>query len=627
MPRSVLRGHSTGCRVRRGTMQLRPHSKGFWVFRILVLGGIARIVLATGCIGVDPGQEADLLEESDGIVVADTTTTLAPPQLVVDLSARWLPESLVPFRLPLESSGQRHLPSPWPTRPEVIESVLSKPNWEGVRPSVVALYKAVGFKPVFLGSPAGRKQALALYAWLVASAELGMDPNQLGVIRLLEMTGDVCKVEAAGQLGSVAHDPTLQLFVPTASPSAFVLKCADQWVTPERELDLDVRLVAGFFVAWQHLAVPGQQSPIRWEGPDSALKTLLEMLPKDALFWRRVAALRAWTHPALAWSSDTKGKWVPLKPGVAGPRVEELNRRLFEMGYLAAMPTGRAARTFAAQTVAAVRSFRESHGLAAKDGVDASMVELLALGRERRALLVWDSLNRSLGRGEWHFPAYVMANLADQRLWWVEQGNPEATYRIAVGKAETGRKPSELEWMATVTGIVLNPEWYPTYTEWKRDILPQTKKNRSYLGQHGFEKRGNRWVQLSGERNVLGKAALSFTEQTASAVHGAPVGEPFDRAVRNYTSGDIRVDGLEELAVRWRQSGRIPGESDPTALLESGTPRALALSEGIPFFAAFDRIRIDTQQRVAVTADPDKGGLPQKQAVKGFRALLRRVGP
>lgn len=607
-------------------MQLHPSTRGFWLFRVLVIGGIARIVLATGCIGVEPGQESDAIEEPDGVVVADVAET--PAEIpVIDLSARWLPESLVPFRLPLEATGQRHLPSPWPTRPQVVEALLGKPNWDGVRASVVGLYRAFGYKPIFMANPAARKEALELFAWLVASGELGLDPSQLGVGRLLELTGDSCRVEAGRQLGSVAHDPTLQVFEPTATPSALVLRCNESWVAAERELELDVRLVAGFFMAWGQLADSSAQGALVWDGPGSALRILLSHLPKDGYYWKRVAAFRRWTHPALAWSTDQKGKWVPLKSGVAGPRVEELNRRLQEMGFLDVLPAGREVRTYGSKTQAAVRAFRQAHGLAAKDVVDAQVVELLSLTREKRALLVWYSLNLSLARGEIHAGSYLWANLADQSLWWVHQGQLHSGYRMAAGRVLKGGGGGTEEFAVGVASAMLNPEWWPSYAQWKREIAPLAKKDRRYLENKGFEKRGNRWVQRAGPENRFGPVVLTFGQEVPHQVHGSAAAAEFSKAQRLSTSGDLHVEGLERLVETWVEQGVTEGKVDVASVLETGNGVEVSLKERVALFVVYDRIRLDTGGGVVVAGDPYGKGMPGKAVTKGIKGLLRRVTP
>lgn len=609
---------------------MRPESdlKAFYLFRILVLGAIARIVMATGCVEGDLNEEPDLVAFDDVAVVPDSQEAAPEEPPVLDLSPRWLPESLVPFRLPLEALGERHRPSPWPSRPEAISAVLESSNWDAVRPSVLALYKALGYRPVFLGSVEGRREALRLFAWLVASTELGIDPMHSGALRLLELTDGACKVRPAHKLGDVAHDELLQRMVQASTPSSLLLGCEAEWVPPDRELEVDVRLVAGYFVTWQSLLPRGEQIPIRWEGPQRVLPSLLELLPSDQLFWWKVAALRRFTHPALAWSTDTQGKWGRLKPGQNGPRVEELHRRLYEQGYLPQLPTGRSLRLYSTNTSAAVRAFRTAHGLPAKDQVDDAMVALLSLSREQHAGFVWLSLHETLRVGRHADGDYLEANLADGRLWWVQEGHPEALYRLATGaplREGGGLTPTG---HSQVVSVTFHPVWYPTFSQWKRQILPKTKRDKNYLANRGFEKRGNRWVQLPGPANHLGLALLSLAEENGLALHGTPDGKVFEQATRTVTSGEIWVEGVEDLAQRL-VARAAPSESTsrPEAEDASAT-RSVALAAPIPLYVVYDRVRVAPDGQVSLVQDPYRmASTPDKGALKGLRLMLRRVTP
>jgi len=594
-----------------------------WLFKMLVVGAIVRIVVATGCTDGDREQGEDMLQ-----LEADVTSSEEQAVAAEDDSAPvWTSESLVRFRLPLEAANSRQRPSPWPTSPEVIASVLEHETWDQLRPVVVQLYRSLGFRPIFTGSEQSRRQGLELLKWLTASSELGLDPASLGIPRLVEMLSPGCKVEGAAVFGGVPHDSLLSNWSRATPPSALELVCNADWIAPDRELDIDIRITAAALAALGALQGSGGSGSFRWEGPDGLLPAILTMLPRDELYWSRVAALRRLTHPALAWKSDKVDRWSRLKPGVAGPRVEELHVKLFEMGYLATLPTGRAARVYGPETGEAVARFRSAHGLPPGDQVDGAAQEILQLKREQMAMLVWQSLNRSIAMNEHGEQSYLLVNVAAAELLVVNKGRIEARHRVVVGKLPKRGEGLTADSYERLAGVTVNPEYVVSEEELKRDVLPKARR-KSALAELGYEKVGDTWIRLPGPGNPLGPVALELVEPASQAIHGSYNQRIFGKQKRAVTDGEVMVDGIEALAARLLTWAGLEGGSVVGEALGSGETVSVTFPETVAVHVVYDRVLMNEAMDAAIGPDPYRmAKRADKDQIRSYRNFIRRLFP
>jgi murein L,D-transpeptidase YcbB/YkuD len=224
-------------------------------------------------------------------------------------------------------------------------------------------------------------------------------------------------------------------------------------------------------------------------------------------------------------------------------RLAALAARLAAEGDLERLPSAPAAYDHA--LAEGVRRFQERTGLEVDGAVGprtlaalnipaGHRVRQIELNLERRR---WMPAELPERRVEVHVPAF--------RLHLVEDGRTASTLNIVVGKP---RSPTPV-FRDVFTHAVLNPYWNVPPGITAREILPEARRDPSYLSRHNYEVlAGGRIRQRPGAGNALGRVKLVLANQSLIYLHDTPEKHLFQRAERAFSHGCIRVERPLELA-------------------------------------------------------------------------------
>ena len=250
-----------------------------------------------------------------------------------------------------------------------------------------------------------------------------------------------------------------------------------------------------------------------------------------------------------------------LALGDRGPDVQALRDRLARMGYLA-----RADRAeFDDELEAAVLRFQTDHGLLV-DGIfgpgtraalnvsarDRLGQVLVALERER-----WMNFDRGA--------RHVWVNLADFTAKIVDDGRTTFETRAVVGARASDRQSPEFS--DEMEHMVVNPTWNVPRSIAVEEYLPQLKRNPGsnrhleiyYEGRPISRDRINwpavtaqnwpfRLKQPPSRSNALGLVKFMFPNRWSIYLHDTPAKELFQRNVRDFSHGCIRLNEPFEFA-------------------------------------------------------------------------------
>jgi len=221
--------------------------------------------------------------------------------------------------------------------------------------------------------------------------------------------------------------------------------------------------------------------------------------------------------------------------------------------------------TYNSDLVDAVKRFQARYGLK-PDGVVGSNtvtafnipiaehIEQIKINLER-----WRWLPRDLGK------KYIAVNMAGFYLEVFDNNKRVKNMKVIVGK--TYRRTPVFS--NSMTYLVFNPRWHVPYRIAVEDILPKLRKNKNYLTNQGIRVFSNSsevngsaidWSQVSahnfpyrfrqnpGRRNALGKIKFMFPNRFAVYLHDTSSRNLFNRTVRTFSSGCIRVEHPLALA-------------------------------------------------------------------------------
>ena len=301
--------------------------------------------------------------------------------------------------------------------------------------------------------------------------------------------------------------------------------------------------------------------------------------PQHRDYQRLVGALARYRKIASGggWASVPRGE--PLKLGMTGERVRDARKRLAAEGDLAplappvAAPSGAPAAASAGpiQRVAeisggapeaaaapddpaamfdgameqAVRRFQRRYGivvdgaigprtLAAMNVPVRARIEQIELNLER-----WRALPHDLG------PSYMMVNVPAETLDIVSDGNLVMTMKVVVGDAD---HPTPVV-RTTMVAVQFNPTWTIPASIVAKEIMPKSKRDRSYLAKNGIVfAPGRGWQQLPGPKNPLGQLKFETPNRFDVYLHDTPSRLAFDRYFRAQSHGCVRLERATELA-------------------------------------------------------------------------------
>ncbi len=254
----------------------------------------------------------------------------------------------------------------------------------------------------------------------------------------------------------------------------------------------------------------------------------------------------------------TRGPAVGL--GDTGPRVDALRARLHELGFLPELV--RSGAEFDRQLETALIRFQARANLTADGRLGSTTLRELNAADSLRI----DQLRANLERWRW-LPAdlgdrHIRVNIADYRLEAWSGGQVERVHEAQIG-ALYARTPVFSEAMSIVE---INPWWY-TPIGAGRQWLRAFQTSPAYAYSEGFRlvdlytgqrvraadadwvNREYRVIQAPGPNNAMGKVKFLFPNIHNVYIHDTPHRQLFANAQRSESSGCIRVQDPEGLAV------------------------------------------------------------------------------
>jgi len=397
------------------------------------------------------------------------------------------------------------------------------------------------------------------------------------------------------------------------------------------------------------------------ENEDSALirsirnpaldKAIASMRPAEDDYLRLMKELAHYRAMVAAggWPAVPKGKAV--RPGESDnpARLAAVRARLAAEGINAPASTGGAAtpppdspragttrRTGSAvydrALAAAVGTFQSRHGIVVDSTLGPETVNALNVPATFRAGQVAANLERYRWLPRTLGSRYVIANVPAFRLEAYDNGQKVLEMKVIVGQEfEDKATPVFADSMETV---VFRPYWNVTPDIAAKEIFPKLASNPGYLAANDMETYSEggatRIRQRPGPKNSLGLVKFLFPNDFNIYFHDTPNGELFEKDVRAFSHGCIRLEKpelLAQYALGW------PVEQVREAMESNSNNRGVKLPRKIPVFIIYattyirdgqlyfgnDLYKRDEELVQAVS----EGAVPSAQTLQAVQALRR----
>ena len=266
--------------------------------------------------------------------------------------------------------------------------------------------------------------------------------------------------------------------------------------------------------------------------------------------------------------------------GETGAAVVQVRDRLVTLGYLGRSFSG----SYDALIAEAVQRFQLDHGLTATGTADEATIAALNVQAEGRLKSVVVAMERlrwmgNAPRGTRH----IWVNLPSFVARVVDDGKVSFKTRVVIGKV--GRDTESPEFSDQMEFMVVNPSWSVPRSITVKEYLPMMKRNANAQGQLQVINSQGRVVpraeidfaaytpqnfpfalrQPPSDGNALGKVKFMFPNENNIYLHDTPSKSLFDKEVRAFSHGCIRVGAPFDLAYFLL----APQAADPKELFRS----------------------------------------------------------
>jgi murein L,D-transpeptidase YcbB/YkuD len=280
-----------------------------------------------------------------------------------------------------------------------------------------------------------------------------------------------------------------------------------------------------------------------------------------------------------------------------GAPVVQLRDRLVTLGYLARSFSA----SFDAVIAEAVQRFQLDHGLGASGTADEATIAALNVEAEGRLKSVVVAMERLRWMGNAPRGArHIWVNLPNFVARVVDNGKVTFKTRVVIGKVGTDTESPEFS--DQMEFMVVNPSWSVPRSITVKEYLPMLKRNANAQGQLQVINSQGRVVPRSAidfaaytpqnfpfalrqppsDGNALGKVKFMFPNENNIYLHDTPSKSLFDKEVRAFSHGCIRVGAPFDLAYFLL----APQSDDPQGLFRSylttGRESVVNLVEPVP---------------------------------------------
>lgn len=215
---------------------------------------------------------------------------------------------------------------------------------------------------------------------------------------------------------------------------------------------------------------------------------------------------------------------------------------------------------------------------------------------------------------------HILVNIAGFRLTAFEQGRSPLNMRIIVGMGYR----STPSFKSNMSHLVVNPYWAVPATIAQKDLLPKQQKNPNFFTSSNFKVYASYdreaepidpasvdWQALKnfpfllrqqpGKNNALGRVKFMFPNSFDIYLHDTPSRALFQKDIRAFSSGCIRLEKPFELAAF--VLGKPELSENFSTKLEEGNPATMHLPKQLPIYLVYITAWVDEQHNVHFSPD------------------------
>jgi L,D-transpeptidase YcbB len=291
-----------------------------------------------------------------------------------------------------------------------------------------------------------------------------------------------------------------------------------------------------------------------------------------------------------------------MKLGVRDAAIEPLRRRLMISGDLD--PRAGMSDIFDSFVDGAVKRFQARHGLPNDGVIGNQSLQAINIGADVRLGQLQTNLVRLRSMAGFKGDRYVMVNIPAAELEGVEADQVVLRHTTIVGKID--RQTPILN--SKIHEVILNPTWTSPKSIIQKDIIPQMRKDPTYLTRNNIrifnEATGEEvpptaidWQtddavnymlrQDPGKNNAMSSTKINFHNPHAVYMHDTPQQNLFLNSVRFDSSGCVRVHNVRDLNLWLLRNTPGWNRQQMDSVIASRVNTPIAVADPVPLYFTY----------------------------------------
>lgn len=200
---------------------------------------------------------------------------------------------------------------------------------------------------------------------------------------------------------------------------------------------------------------------------------------------------------------------------------------------------------------------------------------------------------------------YILVNVGGYEVKAYTDNQLDLRMKAIVGKAAT-KTPL---FYAPMKNVILNPSWSVPHSIKMRDKIPKIIQDPGYIHRGGFTVYDDNnqiidpdqadWAnegshlhlrQSPGKKNALGRIKLNIENPYTIYLHGTPDEKLFNKAVRNYSSGCIRLQDPTAMTSWLLNNEKEYSPESLEKMIEKGATVTVPLKEAINVYFTYQTV-------------------------------------
>jgi murein L,D-transpeptidase YcbB/YkuD len=235
-----------------------------------------------------------------------------------------------------------------------------------------------------------------------------------------------------------------------------------------------------------------------------------------------------------------------FKPGISYNGIQAMKKLLSLTGDLPQQDTS---NIFNENLKNGIKNFQARFGYKADGKISPGVLKEMNVSAVERVKEILINLNRMRWMPQEPDGQLIIVNIPEFTLHVYDGKNEVFDMPVVVGKE--GHNTTMFS--DKLTTIVFSPYWNVPESIVKKEILPAMAKDKDYLDKHNMERTGGTddlpvIRQKPGGDNSLGKVKFLFPNSFNIYFHDTPANDLFDKQVRAFSHGCIRLSEPEKFA-------------------------------------------------------------------------------